>query len=81
MNESEKIDAVSVHETAEKLSMIFPQRNIGILHGKMKPEEKDTIMQDFLDKKYDILSSTSVIEVGIDNPRATVVCIEDAHRF
>ncbi len=47
----------------------------------MKPEEKDMIMQDFLDKKYDILSATSVIEVGIDNPRATVVCIEDAHRF
>jgi len=81
VNESEKIDAVSVHETAEKLAMIFPHRNIGILHGKMKPEEKDMIMQDFLDKKYDILSATSVIEVGIDNPRATVVCIEDAHRF
>lgn len=81
VNESEKIDAVSVHETAEKLAMIFPHRNIGILHGKMKPEEKDAIMQDFLDKKYDILSATSVIEVGIDNPRATVVCIEDAHRF
>lgn len=81
VNESEKIDAVSVHETAEKLAMIFPHRNIWILHGKMKPEEKDTIMQDFLDKKYDILSATSVIEVGIDNPRATVVCIEDAHRF
>jgi len=81
VNESDKIDAISVHETAEKLRMIFPQRSIGILHGKMKPEEKDAIMQDFLDKKYDILSSTSVIEVGIDNPRATVVCIEDAHRF
>lgn len=47
----------------------------------MKPEEKDAVMQDFIDKKYDILSATSVIEVGIDNPRATVVCIEDAHRF
>jgi ATP-dependent DNA helicase RecG len=81
VNESEKIDAVSVHETAEKLAMIFPHRNIGILHGKMKSEEKDAIMQDFLEKKYDILSATSVIEVGIDNPRATVVCIEDAHRF
>jgi len=81
VNESEKIDAVSVHETAEKLKMVFPHRTIGILHGKMKPEEKDAIMQDFLDKKYDILSSTSVIEVGIDNPRATVVCIENAHRF
>lgn len=81
VNESEKIDAVSVHETAEKLKMIFPHRTIGILHGKMKSEEKDVIMQDFLDKKYDILSATSVIEVGIDNPQATIICIEDAHRF
>ena len=63
VNESEKIDAVSVHETAEKLKMIFPHRNIGILHGKMKAEEKDTIMQDFMQKRYDILSSTSVVEV------------------
>ena len=47
----------------------------------MKAEEKDAVMQDFLDKKYDILSATSVIEVGIDNPRATIVYIEDAHRF
>ena len=81
VNESEKVDAVSVHETAEKLTMIFPDRRIGILHGKMKPEEKETIMADFIAKKYDILSATSVIEVGIDNPNATVVCIENAHSF
>ncbi len=81
VNESDKIEAVSVHETAEKLKMLFPNRNIGILHGKMKPDEKDAIMRDFIDKKYDILSSTSVVEVGVDNPNATVVCIEDAHRF
>lgn len=81
VNESEKIDAISVHETAEKLALIFPDRKIGILHGKMKAEEKETIMQDFINKKYDILSSTSVIEVGIDNPNATIICIEDAHRF
>ena len=81
VNESDKIDAVSVHETAEKLKMIFPHRHIGILHGRMKAEEKEKIMQDFVERKYDILSSTSVVEVGIDNPRATVICIEDAHRF
>jgi ATP-dependent DNA helicase RecG len=81
VNESDKVEAVSVHETAEKLRMLFPNRNIGILHGKMKPEEKDTIMRDFIDKKYDILSSTSVIEVGVDNQNATVICVEDAHRF
>ncbi len=81
VNESDKIEAVSVHETAEKLKMLFPNRSIGILHGKMKPDEKDTIMRDFIEKKYDILSSTSVVEVGVDNQNATVVCIEDAHRF
>lgn len=81
VNESDKIEAVSVHETAEKLKMLFPNRSIGILHGKMKPDEKDTIMREFIEKKYDILSSTSVVEVGVDNQNATVVCIEDAHRF
>ena len=81
VDESDKVDAVSVHETAEKLRMIFPDKNIGILHGRMSADEKDTIMQDFVAKKYDILSSTSVIEVGVDNPNATVICIEDADRF
>lgn len=81
VDESDKIDAVSVHETAEKLRIIFPDKNIGILHGRMSADEKDSIMQDFVAKKYDILSSTSVIEVGVDNPNATVICIEDADRF
>ncbi len=81
VEESEKMEAVSVHETAEKLRLIFPDRNIGILHGKMKANEKDAIMQDFINRKYDILSSTSVIEVGVDNPNATVICIEDAVLF
>lgn len=81
VHENDQIDAVSVHETADKLMQIFPQAHIAILHGKMKPDEKERIMQDFLAKKYDILSSTSVVEVGVDNPNATVMCIEDAHRF
>lgn len=81
VEESDKIDAVSVHETAEKLRMLFPWRSIWILHGRMTAEEKETIMADFVQKKYDILSSTSVIEVWIDNPNATVVCIENAERF
>lgn len=78
---SEKIDAVSVHETAEKLGMLFPGRTIGILHGRMSADEKDTIMKDFIAGHYDILSSTSVVEVGVDNPNATVMCIENAERF
>lgn len=81
VEESDKIDAVSVHETAEKLWMLFPNRSIGILHGRMSADEKDTIMQDFITGHYDILSSTSVVEVWVDNPNATVMCIENAERF
>lgn len=81
VDESEKIDAVSVHETAEKLSMLFPERRIGILHGRMSADEKDAIMRDFIAGHYDILSSTSVVEVGVDNPNATVMCVENAERF
>ena len=81
VEESEKIDAVSVHETAEKLRMLFPKYTIGILHGRMSAEEKETIMRNFIEGRYDILSSTSVVEVGVDNQNATVICIEDADRF
>lgn len=47
----------------------------------MSADEKDTIMRDFIAGHYDILSSTSVVEVGVDNPNATVICIENAERF
>lgn len=60
---------------------VFGHRTIGLLHGKMKPEEKDAVMQDFKDRKYDILVSTTVVEVGVDVPNATVIVIEDAERF
>jgi len=72
----------AVKEEYEKLSKeIFPDLNVGMLHGKMATKEKENIMKDFKNKKTDILISTSVIEVGIDIPNATVMMIEGTERF
>ncbi len=60
---------------------VFPDFHLGLLHGRMKSAEKDRIMQDFKNKKIDILVSTAVVEVGIDIPNATVMLIEGAERF
>lgn len=81
VEESDKVDSVSVHETAEKLSMIFPNHSVAIIHGRKSADEKEAIMQDFAGGHYDILSATSVVEVGVDNHNATVMCIENADTF
>ena len=75
-------DIKSVEAEYKRLkNSVFGHRSIGLLHGKMKPAEKEQVMQDFKDKKYDILVSTTVVEVGVDVPNATVMIIENAERF
>lgn len=76
------VEIKAVKEEFEKLSKnIFPDLKVGMLHGKMKTEEKEKVLKSFRDKKTDILVSTSVIEVGIDFPNATIMMIEGADKF
>jgi ATP-dependent DNA helicase RecG len=82
IEESDKIDsraAVDDHETLSK--EIFPDLKLGLLHGRMRPDEKEEVMRAFRDNELDILVSTTVVEVGVDVPNATVMLIEGANRF
>jgi len=82
VEESENISAENVKNAFSKLQQdFFPQRRIALLHGKMKPKEKDEIMTAFKNHEFDILVATSVIEVGVDIPKATVMVIENSERF
>lgn len=75
-------DKQSAENVYEKLRLgPFKHRKLGLLHGQMKSEDKARIMQDFVDHKLDMLISTTVIEVGVDVPNATVMIIENADRF
>lgn len=82
VEESEVIDVSSATEVYEEFkNKIFPNLRIGLLHGRMKNSEKDEVMENFKNKNLDILVSTTVIEVGINVPNATIMVIENAERF
>ena len=82
VEESEKTDLKAATLMAGHLAGdVFPDFRVGLLHGKMKPEEKEEVMSSFKSRQIDILVATTVIEVGIDVPNATVMVVEHAERF
>ena len=82
VEESEKMDLRDATKRYEYLrDRVFPKFSVGLLHGRMKPEEKEKVMSDFVSGKTQILVSTTVIEVGVDVPNASVMVVEHAERF
>ena len=82
INESDGLGVKSATAEFEKLkTAVFPRAKIGLLHGRMKSQEKEQVMNDFAENRAQILVSTSVVEVGVDIPNATVMMIEGADRF
>ena len=81
IEESESIECRSAQELYQEISSEYPELRVGLVHGAMKQQEKDDVMEAFADGKVDILVSTVVIEVGIDVSNATVMVIENCERF
>lgn len=81
VEESEKIDLKNAIDEYEKLKIQFPKIKMGLMHGRMKPEEKELIMEQFRKNEVQVLVSTTVIEVGVDVPNANIILIEHAERF
>ena len=82
VEESDKSDEKAAVEEFDRLQKeIFPTYTLGLLHGQMRPDEKESVMTLFRDQEIQILVSTSVVEVGVDIPGATVMLVEGAHRF
>lgn len=79
---SDKIDARAAVDEYERLqNAIFPDLRLGLLHGRLHPDEKDAVMKHFVEGELDVLVATSVVEVGIDVPNATVMLVDGAERF
>ena len=82
VEESEKVDLKAATEAAQTIQRdVFPDFNIGLIHGRMRAAEKDQVMRAFRDRALDVLVATTVIEVGIDVPNATIMIVEHADRY
>ena len=81
VEDSDKLEAKSATAEYERLVEVYPELQLGLLHGQMRPQDKDEVMHRFRRGDLDVLVATTVIEVGIDIPNATVMVIEDADRF
>ncbi|GBE25709.1 ATP-dependent DNA helicase RecG [bacterium BMS3Bbin02] len=81
VEDSDKLEAASATAEHQRLSAVFSEMSVGLLHGQMRPDDKEAVMAQFKQGQLDILVATTVIEVGIDIPNATVMIIEDADRF
>ena len=81
VEESEKIDLKAATAMANEIAKVFPEYSVALLHGRMKSDEKEAVMQRFLAGQLNILVSTTVVEVGVDVPNATLMVVEHAERF
>ena len=81
IEESETADMAAAETTYEQLRELYPEFGVRLLHGKMKPAEKDETMREFAAGQIQVLVSTTVVEVGVDVPNATVMLVENAERF
>ena len=80
IEESTKVNLTPVLERFKYITKFFPE-NIAVMHGNLKNDEKNIVMKNFLQKKFSILISTTVVEVGVDNPNANTIIIENSERF
>jgi ATP-dependent DNA helicase RecG len=81
VEDSPKVEAASAKAEHERLSALMGEMRVGLIHGQLRASDKETVMAAFRDREIDVLVATTVIEVGIDIPNATVMVIEDADRF